>query len=174
MYYYKQFSLDNIIKKGGGIKDICPINKNRVAITCYEEGKLYGYNEYLLIYDFIEEQKKKMMKIDGGKNKLCLINENNLILCSNKFLLIDIEDFQIIGELKSEISFEDILPLNEKSFITYDIGFTQYEIDLKNKKPIIRKGSGGINIFHILHSIQKYPGNKLVIGNNDTIAIVGE
>ena len=67
LYYYKQFSLDNIIKKGGGIKDICPINKNRVAITCYEEGKLYGYNEYLLIYDFIEEQKKKMMKIDGEK-----------------------------------------------------------------------------------------------------------
>ena len=66
------------------------------------------------------------------------------------------------------------MPLNEKSFITYDIGFTQYEIYLKNKKPIIRKGSGGINTCYIPHSVQKYPGNKLVIGNDDTIAIVGE
>ena len=175
LYYDKEFDLDNIIKKWGGLQDICPINKNRVAITCFEEGKIYGWNNYLLIYDFIEEQKKKLMKVGEGKNKLCLINDNNLILYNrNKIILIDIEEFKIIGEIKDIPSIENILLLNEKSFITYDIDFTQYEIDLKDKKKIIKKGSAGITSNYILNSIQKYPGNKLVIGNLDTIAIVGE
>ena len=112
------------------------------------------------------------MKIEG-KNKLCLINDNNLILYNiNKIILIDIEQFKIIGEIKDIPSIENILPLNEKSFITYDIGFTQYEIDLKDKKKIIKKGSTGITSNYILKSIQKYLGNKLVIGNLDTIALL--
>ena len=53
------------------------------------------------------------MKIGGGDYNLCLINYNNLILCNNnKIILIDIEEFKIIGEIKDIPSIENIPPLN--------------------------------------------------------------
>ena len=81
--------------------------KNGEVLRIYD-GKIYGWNNYLLIFDFIEEQKKKLMKIGGGDYKLCLINDNNLILCNNnKIILIDIEEFKIIGEIKDIPSIEN-------------------------------------------------------------------
>lgn len=108
---------------------------------------------------------------------LCLINENNLIVCGKKILLINIKEFKSIYEIKNEnesACYNDIFYLNEKNFIIYGGGFRQYEIDIKSKKKIIMKGCGVYNSSYIISCIDKYPGKKLIVGNGYTIFILGE
>jgi len=68
-----------------GIYDICNINDSEIAIYYYKDGKLYGYNAFLLFYDKLYYEKIKTLKLGDGQegNFIKLIDENTLVLDRN-------------------------------------------------------------------------------------------
>lgn len=150
------------------IYDICSINDSEIAIYYYKDGKIYGYNAFLLFYDIEYYEKIKTLKLgDGEEGKIIKsINKDTLILDRNsKIVIIDAKKRSIYKEIKFEHSINSIILLNENNFLITN-NYTIYQCEINyfnltiNKEKDIKS-----NI------IDKYPGNKLIISKDKEIYI---
>ena len=151
---------DNYSIKGikNGIRNICEINKNELAIIYWEYGKIYGYNDFLVFYDL--EKKEIIKTIDINGDKLCLLNKYNLIvISSSKICLVDLTKRKIINKISSKIkdtkSFS-VIEIDENTFIVVAGNIYQYEIE---DDKIKFKGS---NLFSS-GVVAKLPDNQLLV-----------
>ena len=75
-----------------GIKAICQINQNELALYSYKKGKLFGYNEYLVFYDMNSDKITKTIKVGKGENltnQIFLINDNHILFeKENDYIII--------------------------------------------------------------------------------------
>ena len=169
IYSYKNNNLinDKSINTGKyGVIDVCEINKKEIAISCYVHGKLYGTNDYILFYDLEKDQKIKMLDIGG---KLCYLNEEDLIVVSDKIYLIDLIKHKIKTKItckNTDFAEYKVFSIHEKGFIVVRSNLYYYEIEKKSK--IVFKGE---KIIYLSQFITKYQGNKLLIGKSDSIDI---
>lgn len=158
------------------ITTLCVTNDNEIAICYYEEGKLFGYNSYILFYDIKKDKKIYSFKFDG-MNYLSVFpfNVDYLIVhkvnaTKNKIMLLDKKNNRIEGELPLEDYYDMlIIPLNDKSFLTLNIQkkiISQFE--LKNKNSFELKGKKQMKEVNF---IGRYPGNKLIINELLDISI---
>ena len=150
------------------IYDLCGVGKNEIAIYYYKEGKIYGYNAFLLFYDIKYYTKDKTLKLGDGEygGRIQLANKNTLLLeRNNKIVIIDVNDRIVKKEIKFDYSLDRLIPLNEeKCLIRKNNGIIQYEIYNFN---LIEKERYSIeNNF-----VMKYPRNKLIIANDKIASI---
>ena len=150
------------------IYDLCGIGKNEIAIYYYKEGKIYGFNAFLLFYDIKYYTKDKTLKLGDGQTggKIRLANKNILLLERNdKIVIIDVNNRIVKKEIKFDYSLDRFIPLNEEKCLIrkYD-GIIQYEIYNFN---LIEKERYSIENDIII----KYPGNKLIIAKNKIASI---
>ena len=158
------------------IYEICEVNKNEIAIYCYENGILYGRSDFLIFYGIKSGKQITSFKIGEGKSKkkfLRLINKKTIILQHETiFYLID----AIQREIKKTI---DLYSDNLSTFILIDEYYfllkenndtiCQYEIDSDNKPKFIdKKRFGSFDYF------MQFPGNKLLLVKDEkNISIYG-
>ena len=150
------------------IYDLCGVGKNEIAIYYYKEGKIYGYNAFLLFYDIKYYTKDKTLKLGDGEygGRIQLANKNTLLLeRNNKIVIIDVNDRIVKKEIKFDYSLDRLIPLNEeKCLIRKNNEIIQYEIYNFN---LIEKERYSIeNNF-----VMKYPRNKLIIANDKIASI---
>jgi hypothetical protein len=152
--------------------NLCEINENEIAIYYTKDGKIFGYNAFIMFYDINKNKEIKTLKLGDGDDgsKLFLANKNNLIVDRNsKLVLIDVNSKNIKKEFKYDHSFDIAIRLNENLFLIadyYDI--YQYEFENDNKIQL-KKQSKNIEF----DFIRKYPDNKLIIANGKKISIYG-
>jgi len=169
-YFYKKGELISKNRKEyiNHIYDLCCINNREIAIYYYKNGKLFGFNAFLLFYDIKYYEKNKTLKLgDGQSGKLIkLVNKNTLILDRNsKIVIIDAMNRIVKKEIKFEYNIFSIILLNENNFLigTYDSIYqceiNNFHFTLKEKKDIE------------FNFIDKYPGNKLIIYKDKKICI---
>jgi len=154
------------------INDLCRSKKDEIAIYYYKSGKLYGYNCYVLFYNFKSYEKAYNLKLGNGEggNYIKLINKDTLILDRNKkIIVIDVNNRSVIKEVKITHRFTDnILVLNDNMFIMTKYGqlyiyeINNFNLRLKEEKTINNDLIG------------KYPENKIYIANDKKIMIYGE
>ena len=192
---YSVSFLDNQIKQGNEeisiklkedyyIYNVCQINDKEIIIYCYVQeknifGKYSGDKDYLIFYDIknnkIIESLKIGSNINERKNKMILMNENDLIIehgNSDRIILVDVKKHKIITDIKYEGPIEEMISLNEKTFLVlltgklnYQTRFSykpifQYEIIKDKKVKVIKIDSFEELDFRVF---VKFPGNKLVI-----------
>ena len=161
------------IYKDTGARDICQINENEYVFYASQKGKIYGTNDYLIFYDIQKEVAIKKLKVGNGENSndMILINKDNLIISGEYplIILIDVKTRQIKNKFKYDISFNDLICLNDNIFLnpSYSSELHQYEFEDLNiiKLKEERKIKNDL--------ISKYPGNKLIIYYDRKISIYG-
>ena len=89
----------------------------------------------------------------------------------SKIILLDKKNNRIEGELLLENHFDMLIPLNDKSFLTFNLNLneniiSQFEIKNKNSFQLI-----GIKKMKEMNFIGRYPGNKLIINELMDISI---
>ena len=169
-YSYNKGKLISIDREENidSICDLCYINNSEIAIYYYKDGKLFGFNAFLLFYDIIYYKKNKTLKLGDrawGKH-IKLVNENTLILERNsKIVIIDAKNRIVKKEIKFEYYKRSIILLNENNFLIesdnriYQCEIINFHFALKEKKDIN------------FDFIDKYPGNKLIISKDKEICI---
>ena len=152
----------------GGVYDLCNVGKDEIAIYYYKEGKLYGYNAFLLFYDTQYYCIDKTLKLGDGEdgNLLKLVNKNTLLLDRNKrIVIVDVNNRIVKKEIKIDYTVKEIIPINNNKCIIKKYGqMVEYEIDNYNLKEKERKSVK-------ISNIMKYPGNKLIGVNEENIII---
>ena len=183
IYSYSNSKLidDNIIINTGDdtIYDYCQINENEIGISTDKKGTFFGTNDILIFYDIKNNKPIKTLKVGKGQNRgtLYLVNKDYLIVeGDNKMILVDVKSRNIKKEIKIEISplriensIDNIICLNEKSFLMV-ISETIYQYEFNSSKTFELKEKR--DIFNNL--ILKYPDNKLIlVENKNNIIIYG-
>ena len=158
--YYKEF-----------VRGICQINEKEFAFYINKKGIIYGKNDFVIFYDIEEGKIIKSLKVGKGENsyEMYLFNKETLLVSGDSsIILVDPKNKKILKEYKYDIYVEDIIYLNDKSFLDIGSGtISQYEF--KNENALIVKEKRDINFEFIL----KYPDNKILIYEDKTIAIYG-
>ena len=168
IYSYTENDLiyeDYINTEKYGVLDVCEINKKEIAVSCYEFGKIYGKNYFIIFYDV---EKKVIIKTFSIGSKFCYMNKNSLIVVSDKIYLIDLNKHKIKTKIScknNECINYSVLKINEKGFIVIRDNMYYYEIE--NDSKIIFKGQ---SLFGVVYA-DKYPGNRLIIGKYGSIYI---
>jgi len=152
------------------IHDLCCINNSEIAIYYHKEGKLFGYNAFLLFYDIKYYIKNKTLKLGDWEygNLIKLVNENTLIVPRNsKIVIIDAMKRIVKKEINFGYNIFSIILLNKNNFLlgTYD---SIYQCEINNFHFTIKEKKKSEFYFFF---IDKYPGNKLIIFKNKKICI---
>ena len=152
-----------------GVKSLLYIKENEYILCCEQKGKIYGKNDVLIFYDLKNNTKIKTVKLgNSGRSILHYFGEEHLLVERNKKLIVvDINKRKIEKELDININLFSMkfIQLNEKVFFFYNSKkIFLYELD--NSKSIILKEEKDLECSLIL----KYPGNKLIIQNDNAIA----
>ena len=165
IFFYKYENNELILSHKGictqksGIDSVCQINENEIAVTCWESRKFFGNNYFLIFYDI--NKKTEIQTIDIG-GKLCLLNENYLIVAStSRIYLIDLEKHKILTKILAKYSKSkkySLVKLKEDSFLI--IADNIYQYDVKNEKIIYK----GLYIFNANLAIM-ISKNKLLLEN---------
>ena len=151
------------------IYDICEIDQKEIAIYGWESGKLFGYNDFLIFYDWSNGCKIDTIKIgdgDGSDKALKKINDYIIILQhKEKFYLIDIKKRKIKQKISLYTSgLSSLMKLNDNIFLVkynrYEI--CQYKINYENK--VIYDSSKSVENFD---NFMKFPGNRLILVNKE-------
>ena len=155
-----------------GVKSLLYIKENEYILCCEQKGKIYGKNDVLIFYDLKNNTKIKTVKLgNSGYSILHYFGEEHLLVERNKKLIfVDINKRKIEKELDININLfsMNFIQLNEKVFLFYNSKkIFLYELD--NSKSIILKEEKDLESSLIL----KYPGNKLIIQNDNAIALYG-
>lgn len=153
------------------VRGICQINEKEFAFYINKKGIIYGTNDFIIFYDIEKGKIIKSLKVGKGENsnEMYLFNKETLLVSGDSsIILVDPKNKKILKEYKYDISVEDIIYLNDKSFL--DIGsYTISQYEFKNENALIVKEKRDINFEFIL----KYPDNKILIYEDKTIAIYG-
>ena len=175
IYVYENGKLEDGKKKfnwndDNMFNDLCEINENEIVIYYTKEGKIYGYNAFLLFYDIKKNKEIKTLKLGDGDNgsTIFLANNNDLIVeRNNKLVLIDPKNRNIKKEFKIDHSVSSLLRLNESIFLIKSWG-TLYQYEIYNKKiTLIEEKRFKSDCF------AKYPDNKLISVKDKAITIYG-
>ena len=150
------------------IYDLCSVGKDEIAIYYYKEGKIFGYNAFLLFYDIEYFCDLKTLKLGDGErgNTIKLVNKYTLLLDrNNRIVIIDVKNRCVKKEIKIDYSISDIIPLNEEICLMRKsntiIQFEIYNFNLTEKY--------GKNISS--SSVEKYPGNKIIAAYEKTAIV---
>ena len=144
-------------KKIDNIQNICAINENEIAIYYYKDGRIYGYNSFLLFYDINNCKEIKTLKLGNYEwsDTLLLIKDVLIVELNKKIALLDIKNKTIKKELKLEIGSKMLL-LNDNVFLDCGHKIKQYKlVDFNIKLIAETKLSNNI--------VDKYPGNQLIV-----------
>ena len=155
----------------GERKSICQINENEFALAVKEEGKIYGFNNFIIFYDFKTYEKISTIKLSGDEyaNMFYIGNNNLLVTRKNKTILIDTKKKSIINDFKFKIK-GNCMNLNESLFISYERGkLSLYEF--VDSKTIKFKEEQEIDFDYYL--FLQYYGNQFIAIKNKTIIIYG-
>ena len=155
-------------KKIDNIKNICAINENEIAIYYYKDGRIYGYNSFLLFYDINNCKEIKTLKLGNYEwsDTLLLIKDVLIVELNKKIALLDIKNKTIKKELKLEIGSKMLL-LNDNVFLDCGHKIKQYKlVDFNIKLIAETKLSNNI--------VDKYPGNQLIVEYKNKIYIYGQ
>ena len=177
-YQYEQGLLIDTENKTyikGSIYEICEINSKQIVVYGYEDGKIYGWNDFLYFYDRIYNNKIDTIKIgdgEGNDKSLRKINDCYIILQhKSKYFLVDI----IKRKIKEKISLytnnlSSLIKINDDKFlIQYNSDeICQYRIN--NEKKPEYECSKSVESFQ---SFMKYPGNKIIVLRNENVSIYG-
>ena len=151
-----------------GVYDLCNVGKEEIAIYYFKEGKLYGYNAFLLFYDTKYYCIHKTLKLgDGLHGSLLKLVDKNILLLdrNNRIVIVDVNNRIVKNEIKIDYTVNEIIPINNNKCIIKKYGqIVEYEIDDFNLKEKERK-----NV--IISNIMKYPGNKLIGVREENILI---
>ena len=150
------------------IYGIRAVSNDEIAIYYYKEGKIYGWNAFLLFFDIYYYQDNKTLKLGDGEKGGCIeiFDKNTLLLDRNqKIILIDTRNKIVKNEFKIDLYIDSIIKLNEQMLLVRNNRrIIQYEIHCFDLREICQKYID-VNFFW------KYPENKLIISNDKEIII---
>ena len=165
IYFYTyngtKITYDNyfINTKKYGIDNICEIDDKEIAISCYERGRIFGYNQFIIFYNLEKKEEIKSIDIDLG-GKLCLLNKSDLIVLSRtKIYAISLDDYKIFTKYSWKNPKNNdfsILKINKSDFLV--VASNVYHYKLYGSK-IFYEGS---NLFNVKIA-EKLHGHKLFI-----------
>jgi len=119
LYQNGKLTLTKKFKKGkiNFSYDSCEIKEDEIAIYCTKEG-LISDNDFLIFYDVKNNIEIKALKLGGsvgGCQKICLFNNNRLIInYGPKFIIIDIINRKILNEIKIKEEIETLFLFEDK------------------------------------------------------------
>ena len=174
IYYYQYvdgFLIDSNCKNAlnESIYEICEIDKNKIAIYAWNKGKIYGYNDFLIFYDWVNDSKIDSIKIgdgEGSDKHIRKINDNIIILQHKVlFYLIDIKKRKI----KQKISLytrdlTNLIKINDKIILVKYSSNELCQYEVKDENKVVYSCSKSIESFD---EFMKFPGNRLIFINNE-------
>ena len=153
--------------------NICEVNENEIAIYYHKDGKLFGYNAFLLFYSLILYDKNANLKLGDREsgNIIRLVNKDTLVLERNKKLvIIDAKKRVIKKEIKLETGIDSLFILNDKKFfITLNID-CQFYICLYEINNFVLEIKGYIKAKSRFY--ERYPEDKLISFYDKNIVII--
>ena len=164
-------NLDQLYINEERIENICQINDIEYVLYTNQKGKIYGTNDNLIFYDMQSNKKIKTLKVGKGENsyEMFLFNNEKLIIGGdNSIKLIDIKIKKFIKEFKFDIYLDDVIYLNEKSFL-YRYSIKLYQYEFKDSNTIEEKEKIDFRNEILL----KYPEAKLIAYYDKKITIYG-